>query len=1070
MDNKNYSPSVNIIRDKDLSLNYIVTPNAEQVAKSIASGFTSTGHCFNIIGSYGTGKSSFIWALEQNLNQKTEYFFHTGEYFNGAKNFEFINLIGSYSSLIESLAKQLNIDSSNGKDVLNALDKHYLKCKSEDKFLFIVIDEYGKFLEYSSKVDVEENIYFIQQLAEYVNDPKRNIILLTSLHQSFSQYGTGLNRKEQDEWQKVNGRFIHITFNEPIEQLLYLAGERIKQWKFEKNKLDEISSVNQAILDSKIIKNYANYDLEYASALYPMDLASANCLTRALQSYGQNERSLFTFLNRKEANSLYNFTKKSKWYSLSKVYDFLIQNFYGAIISSSNPDKNGWDAIRIALEKVEASFNKDIRLAEKLVKTIGLLSIFSSQGGKINHNLLLAYFFENDKKKVENILHQLEQKQIIRYREFSERFILFEGTDLDFDKAMLEASSKVTKSEDISRDIEKYYQLPVLLAKSISYTRGTPRFFAYKISNTPYLQQAKDELDGYINLIFSEQNLTDKINEASVNFPSNLYALFRRTEEIKTILWEIDKTEYVINENHEDRVACRELEKLKEKLENDLTKEVLNNLTSENVSWCRNGVNIVIESQRELNRELSSICEDVYFETPILRNELINRHKVSPAIATARRNYMRALIHHSDQEDLGFAANKYPAEKTIYLSLLKDTQIHQHFAEGKWEFETPDESGVFYGLWLKSMEILNRAKQEKINLQEFYNEFSVAPFKLKNGFLSFWIPTFLHIQQDNFALFNSKGYVPFLTEEVFELIQKNPKDYNIKTFSVEGIKLNLLNTYRTLINKNHEINGKRSVYIETIRPLFVFYRELPNYTKRTKNLPAEAILFREAIAKAQDPETAFFEDIPKALGYSGLDLKNENINLDDYTLQLKSVIKELRECEQNLIEQVEEKFKKVIGASNVSYKEYKNHLETRFDEIDIQIIPSHLKRLLQKFRLPSSKKSEWIKSIYNSLFNKNFSEIRDEEISIFITKFKKSFQQLERLVDIHKLNDTRKNESVYAVDIIDQTGEVKQERIIFPHEFSENYLKSENEVEKLIQKLQPEERKALLLKKLQELI
>ena len=85
MHNQQYSPSVNIIRDYNRDLNYIVTPNAKQIAKSIANHYSTTGHCFNIIGSYGTGKSSFIWALQQSLNKSKDFFFSEGGVF---KDFE----------------------------------------------------------------------------------------------------------------------------------------------------------------------------------------------------------------------------------------------------------------------------------------------------------------------------------------------------------------------------------------------------------------------------------------------------------------------------------------------------------------------------------------------------------------------------------------------------------------------------------------------------------------------------------------------------------------------------------------------------------------------------------------------------------------------------------------------------------------------------------------------------------------------------------------------------------------------------------------------------------------------
>ena len=59
-----YSPSINIVRDLNKNLEYIPTTNAKQVYTHIAKNYATGTHSFNIVGSYGTGKSSFLLALE----------------------------------------------------------------------------------------------------------------------------------------------------------------------------------------------------------------------------------------------------------------------------------------------------------------------------------------------------------------------------------------------------------------------------------------------------------------------------------------------------------------------------------------------------------------------------------------------------------------------------------------------------------------------------------------------------------------------------------------------------------------------------------------------------------------------------------------------------------------------------------------------------------------------------------------------------------------------------------------------------------------------------------------------
>lgn len=64
-----YTPSINIAQTTFDPNSYIVTQNAIKVISNIVNSFNAGVHSFNIIGSYGTGKSNFILALEDSLKE-----------------------------------------------------------------------------------------------------------------------------------------------------------------------------------------------------------------------------------------------------------------------------------------------------------------------------------------------------------------------------------------------------------------------------------------------------------------------------------------------------------------------------------------------------------------------------------------------------------------------------------------------------------------------------------------------------------------------------------------------------------------------------------------------------------------------------------------------------------------------------------------------------------------------------------------------------------------------------------------------------------------------------------------
>jgi len=236
--NIQYSPSINIIRDSERKLDYIVTPNSVQVYEQIINNYLSGTHSFNIVGAYGTGKSSFLVALKHHLCNEQKYFAELNGNFKDVKGFEFLPIIGDYSSLYDTFSKEFGLvaDNYSSQDLFKLIEKKYNSISKKFFGWYIAIDEFGKFLEYAAKNNPEKELYFIQQLAEFVNDNSKNIIFITTLHQGFNSYSLNLNKTQQNEWDKVKGRLKEITYNEPVEQLLLLAADRISSKRETKSK------------------------------------------------------------------------------------------------------------------------------------------------------------------------------------------------------------------------------------------------------------------------------------------------------------------------------------------------------------------------------------------------------------------------------------------------------------------------------------------------------------------------------------------------------------------------------------------------------------------------------------------------------------------------------------------------------------------------------------------------------------------------------------------------------------------------------------------------------------------
>ena len=1034
---RNFSLSANIENGFSDGMQYLVTPNAQMAIHNIVNDFQSGIHSFTIIGSYGTGKSSFLLALESDLMKKgKQTYLLDAKNLSSTKAFEIRNIVGDYAEMSSLLSKNLGIEG-NANSILDSLKAFYTQCQKKGQFLVIVIDEFGKVLEHASKNNPEKELYFLQKLCEFVNMPTRQILLLTTLHQNFSAYAKGLTEAQANEWTKVKGRFKEITFVEPVEQLLHLASAQLQE---ERNACEAKNT--KPLYELAKETRYVSQDFPYKTAqqLSPLDLFSAYTITTAIQRYGQNERSLFTFLASKGTNSISEFEPaNSLTYNLQKVYDYIVYNFY-SYLKDANADSMSWSTIQVSIERVEGQdwdSKEEMLQAVNLVKAIGLLNLFGTAGFKLTQEHLATYAREAMAiENAEYVIQKLIAKKIIRYAVYKERLMLFEGTDVDLEAEIREAGLMVSRPVAFVDELNIFFNRRISPVKAHFYQKGTPRFFDYMIRETPLDVVPTGDTDGYIELIFStNKKALSEIKEFSSETDHALiFAYFTNTEDIIDHLYNIKKYMYLLERvlDKNDRVAVTEIQKLKEYEETLLNKAISDNLFSykNRVVWVYGGKVQKVESHRDFNQLLSKVCNEVYSKTPVMINELFNKHKLSGTITAARKSYLTYLTEHYSENGMGFPEDKFPPEKTIYSSLLLNTGLHQNgdFADA------PTNKG-FMPLWDACEEFLQSTENKARKISELIKILSAQPYKLKQGFLDFWIPTYLFIKRQDFALYDaSKGaFMPNVNMEFFDLLQKHPSDFEIKKFAVDGVKLGFFNQYRRFINLGDEFTITNASFIETIKPFLSFYVRLDEYTKHTRKFNHESTMrFRDVLAKAKDPEKAFFEDLPEALGFTQEKLKQEEF-INEYGNIIQRAIKELRSCYSQLIDRIETRLVEEFGLQSYDYSEYIVEVRERLAYVKAYLLTGKQREFYQRVMTEYDNRTLWYQSICYTILEQRLDALRDEQEDKLADDLIYLFRECEKYSDISKkIEDSEKNDA-YSFDMVTNKGtNVRTQTYVLP--------------------------------------
>jgi hypothetical protein len=1017
---KNFNPSVNIERDLDKDFDYVVTPNSKQIYNQLVQNLDSGIHSFTIIGSYGTGKSSFLVALRKNLIGDTLYFEPLNGEFRNVNGFEFDYVVGKYGSLIDELGNFFDLENgANEKEILKRIDKKHKKLKKEGKFWFIVIDEFGKHLEFAAKENPEKELYFIQLLSEYVNDNEKNICFVTTLHQAFDSYAHGLDLQQRKEWDKVRGRLKELTFNEPVEQLLYIASEFLKDEKADWKKL-RIEELLKTIDLTRSFPLKNDLTLELSMSLYPLDPLSGGILSLALQKYGQNERSLFTFLQSEEFLGINNYDRTTNpYFNLHCVYDYLIHNHHTFLSSKYNPHYVQWNALKKSLERIESGFDEDVNTLKKITKVIGLLNIFANEGAVVDKEFLKSY--SEISIGIENaaeLIERLEKKQIIRFRSYKKQFVLFEGTDFDIEHELYQASSKIDSVKDVVTPLRNFFKFPFLPAKRVYYETGTPRFFEFVLTEKPIKKGPEQPIDGIINLVFNSDFAKVKVESREIDLPI-LYGVFSNTTDIENQIFLIEKTKYVIKQVQSDPVAKRELKQLEYSQTEELKQMVLENVYESRgeIKWAYNGEKIEIVDSKSLNNELSNIAQKSYSKTPLFSNELINKGRVSPAIYRPRKTLLQKLVEDVHLKDLGFDSETFPPEKTIYLSLLQQTGIHKKMGD-KWGLGAPDEGKGFDELWNACEEFFENTKSGKKPLTDLIHLLKSPPFGLKTGFLELWIPIYLIIKDNDYALFQEEAYIPELSYDIINLVLRDSRLFEIKAYHISDVKKKIFSKYREYHNQDEDTGFSNVSFVETIRPFLLVYNGLNEYGRNTSKISQSAQKLRGSIKTATEPERAFFEDFPLALGYTNLEsLQSEKI-LKQYVHDLDKAIDEIKHSYDALIDRIENCLLETLDfKGNVAFKEYQSRIKSRYDSIKTYKLTPYQKKLIDRLNSPLADREKWLSSIAFAILDKPLTKIEDEEEPLLLDKLSTRLEELDNLVELSSLEFDPDKQDAYRLKI-----------------------------------------------------
>ncbi|GEA13625.1 hypothetical protein [Alteromonas sp. KUL49] len=955
--NSLYTRSINLERDSDnekLISSYIPTARAKSLYERITSVLNNelAPRAYSLIGPYGSGKSSFSVFLSHLLSNSDSDEFKLSHEVLESNNIEHGKIIKQHvegsdgyiqvliSGSPEPLSKRIlsglhnavsvywssrkgpkpkfikelkEAISSNltGKDVSDFFAQTQAELNKlttrKPRGILLVIDELGKFLEYEARHYGANDIFTLQTLAEQACEASEcTFLIFVMLHQSFEQYSKGLGESLKNEWAKVQGRYEEVPFLESAEQTLKVVANAIAHdFDQEESKHVEanVEKVTSALNTEKALPSVLQ--LEDASALfngcYPLHPITSLLLPYLCQKLAQNERTLFSFLGSKEEFGFEDSVKKlvgiGDFIDPDIVFDYFITN--QASVISDNTTHRRWAEVISALERLG---NNAPVSAIKLLKLIGLFNIIGSKGQfKPSEKLLKTIY--SDESQYKQDISLLVSKSILTYRAFNDEYRVWQGSDFDLEDEVQNQLSMLGNFS-LAEQLNEAEILEPIVAKKYTITNGAIRYYLPEFTDaTQFNCTIKRETSApkiIFFLSFGQDDETLFLNKLVKQVgKKNIAVLARNSSQLKDAFAEIFALKRIEESSQalkEDPVAKKEFSERYAaaiQLGHNLAKSCITQ--PELADWYFDGFKLEVQSSRKLQSVLSDVMDSLYKKAPSFHNELINKDKPSSQAAAGRKQLINRLIHNASEEMLGFSSDKFPPEKSMYLSLILEHGLHKQI-KGKWVLSEPNKTSSLVPVWTRLDKFASSAEDSARSFVDISEELKSAPYGVKEGVLPIVYLVYYLVKQNELAWFEEGKFQPSLTIEAAERFLKVPHLFSVQSFKIEGLKASLFSSYKSALFGDKADLKERTV-IDIARPLAKFIADLEEYTRHTTSptLSTKAKKLSKVFETSKSPHKLLFNQLPKALGFNEDVIENgdEKI-LSSFSEVLTETLRELK--------------------------------------------------------------------------------------------------------------------------------------------------------------------------------
>ena len=791
--------------------------------------------------------------------------------------------------------------------------------------MFVVFDEFGKFIESRDEKNVTNDIKIIQDLCELANaSDNRGLMNFTLImHKHVMEYSERVSDKVKNAFRGIEGRveekyyYTNLQSNYDLMSNVVIKRQKDYEEYCKQEKIAQLFDQCQYLPCFSLYFNKKIFKTKIVKAIFPLNPISAYLLFNINEKIAQNERTLFTFLAKEGENTLVNYIKgNTELLNPAIIYDYFYSTF--------KQEKDNYYVKKYFIKANNALETCNENAEKDFLKTVALIKMVNKPSEIETSIKTLALALNKTKNETEEIAQKCFSKLLLIERK--NQTVDFKASiDIDVKNLVKKKTANLPLNADLEylNQISKNkFEIPKFYNTKMKMTRYYYKFYIYakdflKVNNLKdYLQV---QADGYVLTLIDIQEdeielihlKMKKMKDENVIVRYNLNAfnilpLLKTMQAIESLEEESDiknnkEALYEFNEYYDDEYA-------------ELIKHLEEDYTPRNKECCviAKGKEIFLNGKRSWNRQLGEVLEDYYPKTPIVNLELLNKQNVVGVYKKATQNVVSNILLNS----VKFEPSNTSPEGTIVRCVLQDTGILK------------DQPNTVMAEVLQFInEFLNKCRDKPQSIAYLYKHLQRPPFGLRKWLIPIFFAFEIQQFKGNKIIYNQNYEVPY-TGETFIRITEKPENYTLLVEKPTSEVYEYLEGIKTVFN------AKTIKYKDLTEAMQQWYNELPMICKMAITEDQEIATtarkkFKREITRFDiNPHDFIFKKIPEIF-------KSSYEELPEMFRQLKY---ELLNYRQTYKQNIEDYIVKTLGYDNSNslksvlidwYNEKKPNIEYR---------------------------------------------------------------------------------------------------------------------------------------------